>query len=186
VRVGSPGHGPADLDVHACGKGKRLMLVLATLPLAFNTLIATTLVLPVFHQEVRKIGANDFSIAPLTLPTPERFKSKQELVAFTKANSSYGFGRPPEVEEFTINGIKIHVMEYRKHLLNAYFVYRDFDGVLVRLLETNFFAERLFFTAGKNELVIRKGLNSPEEDVITIRNFDNAIRLYVNYPVNTK
>lgn len=154
--------------------------------LVFNTLIATALVLPVFHQEARKIGARDFPIAPLTLPTPERFKSKAELVAFTKANSSYGVGRPPVVEEHTVSGIKIHVMEYRKNLLNAYFVYREFDGDLVRILETNFFPERLFFSTGKNELVIRKGLNSPEEDVIAIRNFDNAIKLSVNYQMVEK
>lgn len=173
-------------EIPSKAMGNSAMIILACVPLVFNSLIATALVLTTCHQGAREIEAIDFPLVPLTLPTPERFKDKEEMVAFTKAKSSYGFGRPPLVEEHKINGTKIYVMEYRKELLNGYFVYRDFKGVLVRILETNFFPERLFFSSDNKELVIKKGLNEPDEDVVAIRNFNNITKLYLNYPVKEK
>ena len=159
-----------------------------TVNLVSIVLMSLPFLFPSSNPHGSKIGMQDFPIKPLTLPTPKKFGSKEDLVAFTRSKSDLSNIEPgvPKVEEYKIGAVKVVVMEYRQRLLTGYFIYRDFSGELVRIVETNFFPERLFFSANEKGLVIKKGLNAPEIDVMEILNFDNEYKINLNYKVKNK
>jgi len=145
----------------------------------FVTVIAAVFLFPVLFQDSKKREPKDIV---LTLPTPETFKSKESLIEFTKTNSYYKLGRLPLVQEHNINGVKVVVMEYRKGggiEFNGYFIYKDLNGVFIRIFETNFILERLFFESDNRSLTIKKGLNCPEVDLLTLKNFDTKLKLII-------
>lgn len=155
--------------------------------LVFNTLIATALVLPVFHQEARKIGAMDFPPPDLVMPTPEKAKTKEDLIGLLVEKTKDQEGHQIRLaEDFQIDGVRLVVVEYQIGsvvALRSYVVYRELKGVLGKVLETGLFDSHLYFRKVEKGLEIKKGDSLKNaRNFMTLNNFDHYYKILVNMP----